>query len=260
MALRLDKYLAELGVGTRSEVKKLIRARQITVNGIVATKPEMKIDEQADEVCLRGEKLHYAAFEYYIFHKPAGCVTATEDNLHKTVMDYMTDTVRNDLFPVGRLDIDTEGLLLITNDGALTHELLSPTKHVAKTYYAKVLGRVTEEDAALFARGVDIGEDRLTKPGKLVLLSSDERAGSENALAERDTNIGTVVSEIELTITEGRFHQVKRMFQAVDKKVIYLKRISMGNLTLPEDLKPGEYRMLTDEELKDLQKLVHRNG
>lgn len=240
MALRLDKYLAELGVGTRSEVKKLIKAKQITVNGVAAAKPEMKIDEQSDEVCLRGEKLHYAAFEYYIFHKPAGCVTATEDKQHKTVMDYLTDTVRSDLFPVGRLDIDTEGLLLITNDGALAHELLSPAKHVAKTYYAKVRGSVTSEDVMLFEKGVDIGEDKLTKPGKLVVLSNDG-----------------CISEIELTITEGKFHQVKRMFQAVGKEVIYLKRISMGSLTLPENLKAGEYRALTDEELEMLQKRLH---
>lgn len=236
MALRLDKYLAELGVGTRSEVKKLIKAKQITVNGAVATKPEMKIDELTDEVCLRGEKLEYAAFEYYLFHKPAGCVSATEDNVHRTVMDYLTDTVRNDLFPVGRLDIDTEGLLLITNDGALAHDLLSPTKHVAKTYYAKVLGKVTDEDVNLFEEGVDIGEDKLTKPAELKILVADES-----------------ISEIELTITEGKFHQVKRMFQAVGKEVIYLKRLSMGHLRLPEDLQAGEYRPLTSEELDALR-------
>lgn len=236
MALRLDKYLTELGVGTRSEVKKLIKAKQISVNGEIAAKPEMKIEEGTDEVCLRGKKLNYKAFEYYIFHKPAGCVTATEDNLHKTVMDYLTDTVRKDLFPVGRLDIDTEGLLLITNDGALAHELLSPSKHVAKTYYARVRGRVTEEDIQLFANGVDIGEDKLTKPGKLVVLGSGEDS-----------------SEIELTITEGKFHQVKRMFQAVGKEVIYLKRTAMGTLTLPENLEAGAYRPLTDEELEALK-------
>lgn len=235
MALRLDRFLAELGIGTRSEVKKYIKAKQITVNGVIAAKPEMKIDEKRDEVCFRGEKLRFAEYEYYLFHKPAGCVSATEDSLHKTVMDYLTDTVRNDLFPVGRLDLDTEGLLLITNDGALAHALLSPAKHVAKTYYAKVSGMVTAEDIELFEKGVDIGEERLTKPAKLVILKSGE------------------LSEIELTITEGKFHQVKRMFQAVGKEVIYLKRLSMGTLRLPEDLKPGEYRMLTAEELNALK-------
>ena len=134
MALRLDKYLTELGAGTRSEVKKQIKAGLVTVNGAVAKKPEQKVDETGDEVCLRGERLLYTAFEYYLFHKPAGCVSATQDNMHRTVMDYLSDTARGDLLPVGRLDLDTEGLLLITNDGALAHALLSPSRHVAKTY------------------------------------------------------------------------------------------------------------------------------
>lgn len=235
MALRLDKYLTELGIGTRSEVKKLIKGKQITVNGLTVTKPEMKVNEKADEVCLQGEKLTYASYEYYLFHKPAGCVSATEDNIHQTVMDYLTDTVRKDLFPVGRLDIDTEGLLLITNDGALAHALLSPSRHVAKTYYAKVAGKVTKKDVNLFAKGVDIGEDKLTKPAKLVILTSGD------------------LSEIELTITEGKFHQVKRMFEAVGKRVVYLKRLSMGPLVLPENLAVGGYRPLTAEELAALK-------
>lgn len=234
--MRLDKYLAEMGAGTRSEVKKLVRAGRVTINGAVAEKPEQKVDPETDTVCLDGEALLYVAYEYYLFHKQAGCVSATEDKIHKTVMDYLTDTLRDDLFPVGRLDIDTEGLLLITNDGALAHELLSPAHHVKKTYYARVAGRVTEEDARLFQQGVDIGEEKLTKPAELVILTSGEE------------------SEIELTITEGKFHQVKRMFQAVGKEVVYLKRLSMGPLTLPETLLPGEYRALTQEELMLLQK------
>lgn len=234
--MRLDKYLAEMGAGTRSEVKKLVRAGRVTINGAVAEKPEQKVDPETDTVCLDGEALLYVAYEYYLFHKPAGCVSATEDKIHKTVMDYLTDTLRDDLFPVGRLDIDTEGLLLITNDGVLAHELLSPAHHVKKTYYARVAGRVTEEDARLFQQGVDIGEEKLTKPAELVILTSGEE------------------SEIELTITEGKFHQVKRMFQAVGKEVVYLKRLSMGPLTLPETLLPGEYRALTQEELMLLQK------
>ena len=232
MALRLDKYLAEGGAGTRSEVKKLIRSKLVTVNGIPSTKPEQKINENTDEVCLRGERLRFIPFEYYLFYKPTGCVSATEDNLHRTVMDYLVDTARKDLFPVGRLDIDTEGLLLITNDGALAHELLSPAKHVSKTYYAKIDGRVTEEDVILFQKGVDIGEDKPTKPATLHVLKSD------------------AISEIELTITEGKFHQVKRMFQTVSKEVLYLKRLSMGPLTLPADLKPGAYRPLSRDELE----------
>lgn len=248
MSLRLDKYLSKLGIGTRSEVKKMIKAKQITVNNVVAVKPEMKVEEFTDEICLRGEKLCYQAFEYYLFHKPAGCVSATEDKVHRTVMDYLTDTVRSDLFPVGRLDMDTEGLLLITNDGVLAHELLSPTKHVAKTYHAKVKGKVTEEDVNLFEKGVDIGEDKPTKPAKLVILRNDIRPESNGEALESE-----IFSEIELTITEGKFHQVKRMFQAVGKEVVYLKRLSMGTLQLPEDLEPGAYRPLTEQELAGLK-------
>ena len=220
-----------MGIGTRSEVKKILKTKQVTVNGIIVTKPETKIEPKTDEVCYKNERIAYCAFEYYLFHKPAGCVTATEDTQHKTVMDYLENTIRSDLFPVGRLDIDTEGLLLITNDGALAHELLSPSRHVQKTYYALIDGKVTEEDVNLFEKGVDIGEKKPTKPGFMKILKSEPK------------------SEIELTITEGKFHQVKRMFEAVGKKVLYLKRISMGPLTLPEDLKPGEYRELTEEEL-----------
>ena len=243
MALRLDKYLAELGVGTRSEIKKLIRAKQVTVNGETATKPELRLDE-TDEVCLRGKRLTYTAYEYYLFHKPAGCVSATEDAIHPTVLDYLSDTLRHDLFPVGRLDIDTEGLLLITNDGALAHRLLAPTRHVPKTYYAKVAGVVTGEDVRRFAEGIDIGEKKLTKPSKLVILSAAKCAEEEE------------VSEVKLTITEGKFHQVKRMFHSVGKEVLYLKRIAMGSLVLPDDLASGEYRPLTEEELAGLRELA----
>ena len=230
--MRLDKFLTEMGLGTRSEVKKILKTKQITVNGEIVTKPETKVAPENDQISYKGEPVTYCEYEYYLFYKPAGCVTATEDQLHKTVMDYLTDTVRSDLFPVGRLDIDTEGLLLITNDGALAHDLLSPAKHVEKTYYAVIDGVVTEN-------GVDIGEEKLTKPGKLRILKSEPE------------------SEIELTITEGRFHQVKRMFEAVGKKVLYLKRISMGPLQLTDDLKPGEYRPLTEEEITAL-KIVNK--
>ncbi|MBQ8279442.1 MAG: rRNA pseudouridine synthase [Roseburia sp.] len=233
--MRLDKFLTELGVGTRSEVKKILKTGQVTVNGTPVKKPEEKIDETKDVVTYQGKVLAYQQFEYYMFHKPAGCVTAVSDAQHKTVMDYMKDLTRKDLNPVGRLDIDTEGLLLITNDGMLSHELLSPAKHVPKTYYAKIDGRVTEADVNLFAKGVDIGEEKLTKPAELKILASD------------------TFSEIELTISEGKFHQVKRMFEAVDKKVTYLKRISMGSLILDENLNPGTYRPLTMEEVAQLR-------
>ncbi len=233
--MRIDKFLTELGMGTRSEVKKFLKNGQVLVNGVVVKKPEEKINETKDVVTYQGKVLCYQQFEYYMFHKPTGCVTAVTDALHKTVMDYMKDLTRKDLNPVGRLDIDTEGLLLITNDGMLSHELLSPAKHVPKTYYAKIDGIVTQEDALQFAAGLDIGEKKLTKPAKLKILTSD------------------TVSEIELTISEGKFHQVKRMFEVIGKKVIYLKRISMGSLVLDESLKPGEYRMLTEAEIKLLK-------
>jgi len=233
--MRLDKFLTELGIGTRSEVKKILKSGQITVNGTPVKKPEEKIDEAKDIVTYQGKVLSYEQFEYYMFHKPAGCVTAVSDAHHKTVMDYMKDLTRKDLNPVGRLDIDTEGLLLITNDGMLSHELLSPAKHVPKTYFAKVEGVVTEDDVNLFAEGVDIGEKKPTKPAALKILVSD------------------TVSEIELTISEGKFHQVKRMFEAVDKKVVYLKRLSMGSLILDEKLAPGEYRALTEDEIEGLR-------
>ena len=236
MAIRLDKFLTEVGIGTRSEVKKYIRQGLVTIASVPAQKPEQKIDEKTAKVCFRGNEIVYAAYEYYLLYKPAGCVSATEDRLHKTVMDYLTDTVRKDLFPVGRLDLDTEGLLLITNDGALAHDLLSPSKHVEKTYYAKVKGRVTEDDVNRFKKGVDIGEEKPTKPAKLVIVSEGD------------------ISEIRLTITEGRFHQVKRMFEAVGKEVVYLKRLSMGSLVLPDDLAPGDYRSLTTQELEALRR------
>lgn len=233
MQLRIDKYLADMGIGTRSEVKQYIRKKQVMVNGIVP-KPEQKVNPETDCITFQGQEVCYVETEYFMLNKPQGCVSATEDNRHQTVLDYIKSSSRKDLFPVGRLDIDTEGLLLITNDGKLAHELLSPKKHVSKTYYAKIEGRVTAEDGEKFSQGVDIGEKSLTKPAKLHILKSDD------------------VSEIELTITEGKFHQVKRMFEAVGKKVIYLKRISMGNLVLDKNLKPGEYRKLTEEELESI--------
>lgn len=232
--MRLDKFLTEMGVGTRSEVKKYIKERQVTINGSTALKPEQKINPECDRICLKETPLVYKKFEYYLFHKPAGCVTATKDALHKTVMDYITDTVRKDLFPAGRLDIDTEGLLLITNDGELAHQLLSPSKHVTKTYFAILDKPATQEDVLLFETGVDIGEAKLTKPSILKILED---------------------TKIELTITEGKFHQVKRMFEAVGKKVVYLKRISIGPLYLPKDLPRGAYRPLSEEEITALKAL-----
>lgn len=230
--MRIDKYLADCGIGTRSEVKKYIKAKQITVNGEVVGKPEQKIDENVDEVCFKGQQISYEKYVYYLLHKPSGCVTAKQDNVHKTVMEYFPEEIRaKDVAPVGRLDLDTEGLLLFTNDGPLTHHLLSPTHHIPKTYYAILDKEVPANAVEQFKEGVDIGDDKPTLPAELVILSE---------------------KEAELTIHEGRFHQVKRMFEAVGCTVTYLKRLSMGGLMLG-DLEKGEYRKLTEEEIKDLQ-------
>ena len=234
--MRLDKFLCELGIGTRSDVKNKIKNGLVQVEGVNKVTPEYKLDIEKDKVYYNGSLLQYAEFEYYMLNKPAGCVSATSDNLHKTVLELIDTKVRKDLFPVGRLDIDTEGLLLITNDGALAHQLLSPKKHVDKTYYAEIEGMITNEDVVAFKEGLDIGENTLTLPAKLVILES-----------------GTI-SKIEVTIQEGKYHQVKRMFEAVGKRVVYLKRLSMGTLTLDETLKPGEYRQLTPEEIEHLIK------
>jgi len=239
--LRIDKYLADCGIGTRSEVKKYIKAKQITVNGEVVAKPEQKIAENVAVVCFKGQPITYEKYVYYLFHKPAGCVTAKQDNVHKTVMEYFPEEIRaKDISPVGRLDLDTEGLLLFTNDGPLTHHLLSPTHHIPKTYYAILDKEVPETAVELFKNGVDIGDDKLTLPAELVILPASVN------------DAGEATYSAELTIHEGRFHQVKRMFEAVGCTVTYLKRLSMGRLALGE-LKKGEYRKLTEKEVINLQ-------
>lgn len=232
--LRLDKYLADMGVGTRSQVKQKIRKGMIQVNGTVIKEADYKVDAAKDSIFADGQQISYVQMEYYMLHKPAGCVSATEDKKEKTVLDLLPEQKRKDLFPVGRLDKDTEGLLLITNDGELAHRLLAPKKHVDKVYYAKVRGVVTEEDVKAFKEGVSIGQGEITMPSDLKILVSDE------------------ISEIRLTIQEGKFHQVKRMFLSVGKEVIYLKRLSMGSLVLDEKLSLGAYRPLTREELEQL--------
>lgn len=232
--LRLDKYLADAGVGTRSQVKQMIRKGQIAINGEPVKKPDQKVDGEKDKIEVMGKEIRYQKYRYLLLHKPSGYVSATEDKKEQTVLSLLPEELRKDLFPVGRLDKDTEGLLLLTNDGALAHRLLSPKKHVDKTYYARVQGRVTDEDQAAFLQGVDIGDEKDTMPAQLEILEAAEE------------------SRILLTIQEGRFHQVKRMFEARGKKVVYLKRISMGPLALEEGLKPGNYRELTEEEQEAL--------
>lgn len=234
--MRLDKYLADMGVGTRSEVKQYIRKKQVLVNGALPTGPEQKVIPGKDEVICRGGKITYVEYEYFMLNKPAGCVSAVKDAAYQTVLDLITGQNRKDLFPVGRLDLDTEGLILITNDGTLSHNLLAPGKHVPKTYFARVSGNVSGQDIVQFADGINIGEEKDTLPAELKLLSHEGG-----------------ISEVMLTIMEGKFHQVKRMFEAVGKKVLYLKRVSMGSLKLDESLKPGEFRRLTEGEIRLLK-------
>ena len=230
MMIRLDKFLADMGYGTRSEVKKEITKGNVKINGLSVRKPETKIDTEKDEVMYREQLAAYEKYEYYMLNKPAGVISATTDKKEKTVLDLIGEKQRKDLFPVGRLDKDTEGLLLITNDGELAHRLLSPKKHVDKVYYVRVQGELAEEDIRRLAEGIDIGEEKLTLPARLVIRKSGQ------------------FSEAEITIQEGKFHQVKRMFHALGKEVVYLKRLSMGTLVLDGNLKPGEYRKLTKEE------------
>lgn len=230
--MRLDKFLCECTAGSRSQVKKSIRKGEVTVNGMICRQPEQKISPETDCVIFGGEKLNYRKYEYYMLNKPGGCVCASCDNLHDTVFSYLPMNGRENLFCVGRLDLDTEGLLLITNDGELAHRLLSPRKHVQKTYRVKVKGKLTPDDADAFVEGIDIGEKRPTQSAELTIFSSGD------------------ISEGLVVISEGKFHQVKRMFQALGKEVVFLKRISMGKFVLDPKLQPGEYRILTKEEME----------
>ncbi len=232
--LRLDKFLTEMGIGSRSEVKQGIKKGFAKINGETAKRPEVKVDA-SDHVTWKGTPVLYVEYEYIMLNKPAGVVSATEDSRDRTVVDLIKDSVRKDLFPVGRLDKDTEGLLLMTNDGALAHRLLSPKRHVAKVYYAKVAGVMTEEDVKIFAEGFHVDDELDALPSELKILSTSEDS-----------------CEIELKIYEGKFHQVKRMVHAVGKEVVYLKRLSMGTLVLDDSLKTGEYRPLTVKELEGL--------
>lgn len=225
--MRLDKFLTQTAELSRSEAKQKIKKGSITVNGEVVKKPEIKISTE-DMVCIDGQSIVYEEYRYIMLHKPAGVVSATEDAQCRTVLDLIKDGKKG-LFPVGRLDKDTEGLLLLTNDGVLAHNLLSPKKHVDKTYFAILDGPVGEIEQELFSQGLDIGDEKVTLPAKLDLT---EKA-----------------NEVYITLQEGRFHQVKRMAQAVGRTVTYLKRISMGSLVLDSSLEKGAYRSLTEEEV-----------
>lgn len=278
MILRLDKLLADAGLGTRTEVKQIIKKHNVMLNDAKVVRPETKVDTEKDILTIDGKSILHEEFEYFILNKPAGIISAAEDRKEKTVVDLIQDKKRRDLFPVGRLDRDTEGLLIITNDGKMANRLLKPEKHVDKTYYAIVKGSLDKNLIKKFKDGIDIGDETLTKEADLVIVDSapyilNESARSEADMTDSDRAYldavhyfekkGLVledhmlgenkVTEVLLTIREGRFHQVKRMFEAVGSEVYYLKRISMGLLKLPDDLLVGQYRKLTDEELELLR-------
>ena len=239
--MRLDKYLVACAVGSRTEVKNVLKAGRVTVNGKKEKSAKLQINEDTDEICFDGQKLDYEEFVYYMMNKPQGVISATEDSKHKTVLDLLDDLARSkEVFPVGRLDIDTHGLLLLTNDGKLAHALLSPKRHVDKTYLAQVNGIMTDEDIETFAQGIPL-KDFTCQPAKLEHVSVD---------TEKNQSL------VRVTIAEGKFHQVKRMVAYCGKEVVDLQRLTMGTLTLDEDLKRGEWRRLTKEELEGLLESV----
>jgi 16S rRNA pseudouridine516 synthase len=238
---RLDKVLAHMGYGSRSELRKWIKQKAVAVNGLTVTDFGLQVNPYEDQIHVNGALVVYREFIYLMMNKPPGVISATEDNRDRTVIDLLESAYQVfEPFPVGRLDKDTEGLLLLTNDGKLAHQLLSPRKHVPKMYFAEVQGQVDERDGEAFREGVRLDDGYVTMPAKLTILS---------VIGEGEE----FRSKIELTIMEGKFHQVKRMFEAVGKKVVYLKRMSMGALLLDEHLLPGQYRELTDKELESLQ-------
>lgn len=257
--MRLDRLLSEMGVASRREIRELCRRGRVTVNGVVVKKPDAAVNAVSDMICLDGEEIRYEEYSYIMLHKPAGVITAVTDAREKTVMDLLTGRVRKDLAPVGRLDKDTEGLLILTNDGEFARHLLSPKHHVPKTYLA-VLDR--EPDPAwvtVFAEGIDIGDEKPAAPAKLVIPGGGESVtpAKPDILQEYgglSLNAGLRKENTALlTITEGRFHQVKRMFAAVGAHVVYLKRLCIGGLVLDSGLAPGEYRQLTAEETAQLK-------
>lgn len=232
--MRLDKFLSECGFGTRLEIKKLIRTDRVSVVG-AKSKPtaDMRIDENTAEVFVDGESVTYKKYIYLMLNKPNGYLSATYDKDKAVVLDLVPPQYRHfDLFPVGRLDIDTVGLIVLTNDGALSHRLLSPRHHIPKTYYAEVSGRLGDAEVSAFAEGMDLG-DFIAQPSEMTIVSSDDDK-----------------SAAEVTIYEGKFHQIKRMFEKTGHTVTYLKRTAMNRLSLDESLGEGELRELTDRELE----------
>lgn len=245
--LRIDKLLAHMGFGTRSEIKKAVKQGKVSVDGAVVKDSGLIVNPSVQTVYFEGETVRYRDVVYLMLNKPQGVISATEDGRERTVIDLLDPEDRLlSPFPVGRLDKDTVGLLLLTNDGQLAHELLSPRKHVDKTYEALVQGDVGEADVSAFLAGVELDDGYVTMPAELSVL--EQRTGEDDDLSVR--------SYIRLTIREGKFHQVKRMFESVGKRVLTLKRVTMGPLSLDEGLKQGEYRELTEKEVELLR--AHR--
>jgi len=234
MELRLDKLLSNHNLATRSEAKKYIRQGFVTIDGIPAKKPEEKVNPEKQQIAFRGEIIRHQEYVYYMLNKPEGVVTATTDNLHRTVLDLIPNCT-SDVFPVGRLDKDTTGLLILTNDGDLCHQLTAPKKHVCKVYEARLNQAVNMKDIEVFASGVNYGEEQPAKPAILEIISGEEPYWAR------------------VTITEGKFHQVKRMFHAVGKEVLQLNRIQVGPLELDSNLSLGSYRELTESEVEALK-------
>ncbi len=229
--MRLDRFLANTGHGSRTEVKQLIKKGSVTIDSSIVKKADTKFNPEQQIVAVNGDVIHYEPLIYIMLNKPAGVISATEDSLHRTVIDLVPDYQHYDLHPVGRLDKDTEGLLILTNDGQFSHDVLSPRKHVNKTYYAEINGVVTAETVSQFKAGLTLDDGYETMPAQLTILSSAD------------------TSHIEVVIQEGKFHQVKRMFEAVGMTVSYLKRVKMGSLALDPSLDYGQYRKLTAQEV-----------
>lgn len=229
--MRLDKFLSHAGAGTRKEVKLMIRKGFVTINGEVCKKDDRHIDEYQDVICLDGEEITYQKYYYIMLNKPQDVVSSTKDGMHETVLDIIDIQLPNDMFPVGRLDIDTTGLLLICNDGTLSHELLSPKKHVEKEYEVIIDHLLSKQDMETLENGTIVLDDEVIKPAKVQIIEP---------------------CKLHLIISEGRYHQIKRMLHAVNNEVLQLKRIRMGKLVLDEQLKVGEWRFLTDEEIAAL--------
>lgn len=230
--MRLDNFLSAAGFGSRSDVKKYIKKGLVSVSGVIYKDPAFKLDETSADVTFDGKSVVYKKYVYFMLNKPQGIISASHADLRnpdqKCVIDLIKEEKHRSLFPVGRLDRDTEGMLLITDDGMLAHNLLSPSKHVDKTYYAELKDELSESDCIRLETGVDIGDDTRTLPAVIEPINK---------------------TSVYITIHEGRYHQIKRMFESVGNEVVFLKRLSMGSLTLDPSLKPGEYRALTEEEL-----------